>query len=108
MYSFVNFSGTIEPMFLGINLSESNLVFAFIVAAAQFYQLKTTQVKQPKKSKEDMDQTEKMQDMMQKQMLFLFPIFTLFILAYLPSALGLYWLVITIFSIIQQKIILKN
>ncbi|MDD3032765.1 MAG: YidC/Oxa1 family membrane protein insertase [Candidatus Pacebacteria bacterium] len=108
LYSFVNFSGTIEPMFLGINLSESNLVFAIIVAAAQFYQLKTTQIKQPTKPKEEMDQTEKMQNMMQKQMLILFPIFTLFILAYLPSALGLYWLVITIFSIIQQKIILKN
>ena len=108
LYSFINFSGTIEPMFLGINLSEPNIAFAVIVAAAQFYQLKTTQPKQQPKPKEEMDQTEKMQNIMQKQMLFLFPIFTLFILAYLPSALGLYWFVITIFSIVQQKIILKN
>lgn len=108
LYPFINFTGTIEPMFLGINLSEPNLIFAVIVAFAQFFQLKTTQPKQTPKPKEEMDQTERMQNMMQKQMLFIFPIFTLFVLAYLPSALGLYWLVITIFSIIQQKIILKN
>ena len=107
LYPFINFSGTIEPMFLGINLSEPHTLFAIIVAIAQFFQIWTMQ---PKKtpSIDTTDPTEKLQQMMQKQMLIIFPLFTFFILTQLPSALGLYWLVITLFTIIQQKIILKN
>jgi membrane protein insertase Oxa1/YidC/SpoIIIJ len=45
--------------------------------------------------------------MMQKQMLYFFPIFTVFILWKLPSAIGLYWLITALFSIFQQHIILK-
>jgi membrane protein insertase Oxa1/YidC/SpoIIIJ len=65
---------------------------------------------QPKKEEggKEMDQTEKMQNMMQKQMLIMLPILTFFILTTLPSAIGLYWLVVTVFTIIQQKIILKK
>lgn len=107
LYPFINFSGSIEPMFLGMNLSEPHIVFAMIVALSQFLQIRTMQPKE-KKEINDMDQTERLQSMMQKQMMIIFPILTFFILTQLPSALGLYWLVITIFTIIQQKIILKN
>ncbi|HOI60103.1 MAG TPA: YidC/Oxa1 family membrane protein insertase [Candidatus Pacearchaeota archaeon] len=107
LYSFINFSGTIEPMFLGINLSQPHTLFAIIVALAQLAQIWTMQ---PKKAPNvnEMDQTERLQNMMQKQMLVIFPLLTFFVLTQLPSALGLYWLVITLFTIIQQKIILKN
>ncbi|MDD4662034.1 MAG: YidC/Oxa1 family membrane protein insertase [Candidatus Pacebacteria bacterium] len=109
LYSFINFTGTIEPMFLNMNLSEPNIYFAIVVAIAQFLQIKTMQPKKEKEvEKKEKDQTEKMQEMMQKQMLILFPVFTFFILTQLPSALGVYWLVVTIFSIVQQKIIFKN
>lgn len=107
LYPFINFSGTIEPMFLGINLSQPHTLFAIIVALAQLAQIWTMQ---PKKAPNvnEMDQTERLQNMMQKQMLVIFPLLTFFVLTQLPSALGLYWLVITSFTIIQQKIILKN
>ncbi len=107
LYPFINFSGTIEPMFLGINLSQPHTLFAIIVALAQLAQIWTMQ---PKKAPNvnEMDQTERLQNMMQKQMLVIFPLLTFFVLTQLPSALGLYWLVITLFTIIQQKIILKN
>lgn len=107
LYSFINFSGTIEPMFLGIDLSQPHILFAIIVGIAQFLQIRTLQ---PKKipNTDSTDPTEKLQQMMQKQMLVILPIFTFFILLKLPSALGLYWLVVTLFTIVQQKIILKN
>lgn len=109
LYSFIHFEGVVDPMFFGMNLSTPNLVFAIIVGIAQFFQIKTMQPKIEKSlEKKEKDQTEKMQEMMQKQMLILFPIFTFFILTQLPSALGIYWLVVTIFSIVQQKIIFKN
>lgn len=109
LYSFIHFEGTVNPMLFTMNLSEPNLYFAVVVGIAQFFQIKTMQPKIEKSvEKKEKDQTEKMQEMMQKQMLILFPIFTFFILTQLPSALGIYWLVVTIFSIVQQKIIFKN
>jgi YidC/Oxa1 family membrane protein insertase len=41
-------------------------------------------------------------------MVYLFPFITVIILFRLPSALGLYWIVGGIFSIVQQYIILKD
>lgn len=109
LYSFIQNPGAIDFMFFGMDLAVPNLIFAAIVAIFQFFQIKTSQPKkkEDKKPKED-DQMAKMQNMMQKQMLFIFPIFTFFVLTQLPSALGVYWLVITLFTIIQQKIIFKN
>ncbi|MDD4358412.1 MAG: YidC/Oxa1 family membrane protein insertase [Candidatus Pacebacteria bacterium] len=107
IYTFINYTDSINPMFLGINLFEVNVIFAVIVAIAQFFQIWTMQPKKKDEEKE-LDQMEKMQNMMQKQMLIIFPLMTFFILTQFPSALGLYWLVITIISIIQQKIILKS
>jgi len=45
---------------------------------------------------------------MQTQMLYVFPIITIIILLSLPSALGLYWIISSIFSIVQQYYILKK
>ena len=47
-------------------------------------------------------------EMLQKQTLYFFPIFTIFILWRLPSAIGLYWVATTVFSIIQQYLIFKK
>ena len=107
LYSFVNFSGEIQPMFLGMDLTESHMLFALIVAVFQFIQMRTMQ--QPKQEeKKELGDAEKMQNMMQKQMGLILPVITFFILSKLPSAIGLYWLVATVVTIIQQKIILKK
>jgi YidC/Oxa1 family membrane protein insertase len=45
---------------------------------------------------------------MQKQMVYFFPVFTVIILVSLPSALGLYWTISGLFSIIQQYFILRD
>lgn len=110
LYPFVSNPGTIDFIFLGfINLAEPNIILAVVVAIFQFIQIKTMQPKEDESKKiVKEDQMAKMSKMMQKQMMIFIPIFTLFILTQLPSALGIYWLVITIFTIVQQKIILKN
>jgi len=108
LYSFVADPGTINFMFIGVNLAAPNTVLAIIVAVAQFFQIKTMQTKKEEDIKKEPDQTEKIQGMMQKQMQFLFPVITLIILMNLPSALGIYWLIITIFTTVQQKLILNK
>lgn len=105
LYSFVPNPGQINPTFLGIvNLALPNIALAILCGIAQFFQTKTmTPASQLKKSgKADFS------SMMQKQMLYFFPFFTVLILWRLPSAIGLYWLVTSLFSIFQQYLIFKN
>lgn len=100
----INPDSHLNPMFFGlINLSKANLVFAIIAGVLQFYQTKMLSTSQKNvKDKNDMAQA------MQTQMLYVFPIITVLILMGLPSALGLYWIVSSIFSIVQQYFILKQ
>jgi methionine-R-sulfoxide reductase len=58
--------------------------------------------------KKDKSQSEQFAAMMQTQALYIFPIFTVVIFWGLPSALGVYWITTSIFSIIQQYFILKS
>ncbi|MFH1841251.1 MAG: YidC/Oxa1 family membrane protein insertase [Candidatus Nealsonbacteria bacterium] len=106
LYNFVSNPGHIDTVFLGIvNLAEASVVLAILTGIAQFIQTKMVTPKttgQSKKGALDFSQ------MMQKQMLYFLPIFTVFILWRFPSALALYWLVSTLFTIFQQYIILKK
>jgi len=106
LYSFVPHPGQIDPTFLGIlNLATPSIILAFFAGITQFIQTKMITSKAPKvKQKEGMAQ---FSDILQKQMLYFFPILTVFILWKLPAAIGLYWTVTTLFSIAQQYFILK-
>ncbi len=105
LYSFISNPGTIDPMFLGIiNLSQPNIILAILAGLAQFFQSKMM-MPQMKKQSQGNDQMAQFSGMMQKQMIYLLPVFTVFILWKMPSAIGVYWLVTTLFSIIQQRLI---
>ena len=108
LYSFVPSPGGIDPMFLGlINLTQPNIVFAILAGIFQFFQSKMM-MPQMKKQQRGSDQMAQFSGAMQKQMVYLLPVFTVFILWKLPAAIGLYWLVTTLFSIIQQYLIYKK
>jgi YidC/Oxa1 family membrane protein insertase len=110
MYSFVHLPEMINPYFLGIDLSQPNIVLAVLAAIAQYFQAKTSFTKQKTEKKEEgaKDKTTQITEMMQKQMVFILPIITLFVLFTLPSALGVYWLITTAMTVYQQKKILKE
>ena len=102
LYSFVPKPEVINPFFLGIiNLSQKNLIFAFLAGFAQFFQSKIMMGK----SRKEKGSTAQFSDVFQKQMLYFVPIFTFIILMRLPSAISLYLVVTTLFSIIQQQFI---
>ena len=100
LYTFVACPAKIGTSFLGIlNLAKPSIVLAILTAAAQFAQTKMmmgTMPSAPSGGKADFSQT------MNKQMLYLGPILTLFIGARFPAGLPLYWLVMTLFMIGQQ------
>jgi len=119
LYRFVSNPGQIDTTFLGIaNLTQSAVVkangvshllwpnIAIIIGAgvAQFFQMKMLSSRQQSTKKNSADFSQ----MMQKQMLYFFPIFTVFILWRLPAAVALYWLVVALFSIVQQYFIFRR
>ncbi len=114
LYSFVSNPGTINPISLGlINLGQASLVLAVFAGITQFFQSKMAMPKTPHQQKfgtgqdQKGDQMVQFSDMIQKQMLYFFPIFTVFILWRLPAAVALYWIVTSLFSILQQYLILN-
>ncbi len=125
LYSFVPAPQEINSFFLGIiDLANSgitqeingqsvflfgNLIIIIGAVITQFIQMKMITNKR-KKTKTSGGKTgvEEMAEKMQKQMIYFFPFFTFFILLQLPIAIGLYWLVSSLFSIGQQHVILKD
>ena len=107
LYQFVASPGQINAIFLSIiDLSKPNYILAILAGLTQYYQTKMLIPQQNivKKQGSESDFAQ----IMQKQMLYFLPGFTIIILLGLPSALGLYWTVSGIFSIIQQYLIFKK
>jgi YidC/Oxa1 family membrane protein insertase len=102
LYSFMINPGIIKSTFLGlVDLAKPNVVLAVLAAGAQFYQTKMLMKKQPIAAPASGKQADFAQ-IMNKQMLYLGPLLTLFIGVKFPAGLALYWLISTLFMIAQQ------
>jgi len=103
LYSYVSVPVGFNSTFLGlIDLSEPNLILAVLAGIFQHIQIKTGLPKT--KITKNSSPSEKMQQQMQ----YFMPVLMVIILFGLPSAIGLYWITTTIFTIIQQYIIFKK
>ncbi len=102
LYSFVVNPGKIEPVLLGfLNLSKPSIVLALLAGAAQYFQAKMMVTRQqPVKTNGAKD--EAMLATMNKQMLYMMPVVTVFIGWTLPAGLSLYWCLSNILTIAQQ------
>lgn len=101
----------INATFLGmINLTEGSPILTILAGASQFWQAKmmTHSTRFARSGQEPPKKHADFSGMMQKQMLYLFPVFSVFILWKMPSAIALYWLSTTLFTIFQQYITLRN
>ncbi len=93
-----------NQLFLGlINLGEKSIIIAIIAAGLQYLQSKLL-LPPSKKNKEEENQMARVG----KTMMVVGPVLTFFILMNLPSALGFYWMVSSLFSIAQQLYINKK
>lgn len=105
LYSFIPNPGLIDASFLGmIDLSKPNIVLAILAGILQFIQTKSIMpsIKKVDGKGSDFAKT------IQKQMVYLFPFMTIIILLGLPSALGLYWVVGSLFMIMEQRIVSRR
>ena len=89
----------VNTVFLGfIALTEASVGMAALAAISQFWQAKLAVVPKPKNQSSQPD----MSGIMQKQMLYVFPVI-IFMIAYkLPAAVSLYWTSMNIFAILHE------
>lgn len=113
LYSFVAKPQSINTHFLWLNLGKPDplYILPILAGATLFWQTKMM-TPDPKKeenqSQNKGQQMEQFQQMFSKQMLYLFPLMTVFIALKFPAALSLYWIVTTLFGIAQQYLILRG
>jgi YidC/Oxa1 family membrane protein insertase len=108
LYSFVTNPGHLNSISFGfLDLSKPNLVLAILTGLAQYWQTKMLPTKTPPKNISG-SKDESMVAMMNKQMLYFMPLFTVFVGVTLPSGLLLYWFISTIFTIVQQYLFFRK
>lgn len=103
LYSFVSIPAQLQIIFFGINVTEPSTLLAVVAGILQFVLMRLVTAATPAATGGD-DQTAKMMASMQKNMMYIFPVMTVFISIQLPAALALYWVASTIFAIVQQYI----
>jgi len=103
LYDFVAKPEIFNSLFLGlIDLKTKSIFMVGLTAVAQYFQGKLSL------SKQNPNETESAAVKIGRQMVYIGPALTVMVLFSLPSAIALYWLIGTIFSIIQQLIINKK
>lgn len=108
LYGFSPRIETIEYTFLGVMpLDVRSIPLAFLTAMVQFIYGKYTLAAARKKESAPSDQQNPM-ERMSKNMMYMLPGITLWILWSLPSVVGLYWITTTVFSAVQQVIVNKK
>ncbi len=108
IYPFIHNPGTINTVSFGfIDLAQRQWVLAVLAALAQFWQAKMLSTKKPP-VKSDGAKDEAFASIMNKQMIYVLPLFTLWIGLKFPGGLTLYWLITTLLTALQQLLIFKK
>lgn len=107
LYGFVHNPGALDPRAFGIvDLNAKNYVLAALAGVSQYWQAAMLSRQKPPKKVEGA-KDEAMMAMMNKQMLYVFPVMTAVIGASLPGGLVLYWLVTNLLTVLQQYVFLR-
>ncbi|MBU2472619.1 YidC/Oxa1 family membrane protein insertase [Patescibacteria group bacterium] len=102
LYSFISRPDTINFIFLGlVDLSQRSIVLGLLAGFLQFIQSKMIMPKTSALKNKKSDGID-FSNIMTQQMTYFMPLITVFIALSLPAALPLYWIVITLFGIIQH------
>jgi len=108
VYAFIANPGTINQISLGfLNLSEPNIYLAILAGLAQYWQAKMMMSTRAT-PKVDGSKDEDMMAIMNKQMIYMMPVLTIFIGITLPGGLTFYWLITTLLTGFQQLYVFKD
>lgn len=99
LYSFTPHLSSINSWFMGVDLSQPNkYVFPIIAGLSQLVQSWQMKKMTPVPTAGQKDDFSKI---FSGQMMYMMPIFTVFIAMRLPAALSLYWITTTLFMVVQ-------
>lgn len=101
LYSFVPTPTALSTTLFGLNLAAPNIVLAVVAAILQFLQARQMMTKQTAPSA-DTDSATATAQQLNRNMIYIMPLMTLFVSVSLPAALPLYWITTTLFSVVQQ------
>ncbi len=111
LYSFVHVPASINTVFLGlVDLTKTHSIWiAIITGLTQFIQvyISPTQKIQATTTKDQKGLSADIQKSMQTQMKYVFPIIIAFITYRIQAAVGLYWIVNNLITIVQERSIAK-
>ena len=104
LYNFISAPSIINQSLFGwVDLAKTSIVIAVLAGITQFVQAKlTSQWTPPPKTKGN-----NIGAMLQKNMLYFFPVLTFMIALSFPAGLSLYWTTSNVFGVIQQWYISK-
>ncbi len=98
LYSFIPAPTHVQSIFLGlVDLSHKSVVLAILAGILQYFQTKMIMPLSTKPTG-----TSDFSYIMSKQMLYFGPILSIIIFWSLPAALPLYWIVVTLLTLLQQ------
>lgn len=103
LYGFIPRPDSINPFFLGVDLSQAAWWTALLAAGLLFVQTKIVTVQPKSKSAKS-----EFAEVFQKQMNYIFPFFIFLVLIKVPSAISLYIITSGIISIIETKYVRKK
>lgn len=108
LYPFIQNPGTLNTVAFGfLNLGAANIPIAILAALAQFWQTKMMVTTKPPVAT-SAAKDEAMLSTMNKQMMYMMPLMTVFLGVTLPGGLMLYWLFTTVLAIAQQWYFLRE
>ncbi len=107
LYSFVAAPHNIQTVFLGIPLTTPSLLLGIIAGVLQFILMKFASPTPAPLSPNGKDDTAAAMASMQRNMMYIFPVMTIFIALQAPAALALYWVTSTVLAIVQHFAIKK-
>jgi len=101
----------VNTYFYGLNLAKPELwVLPILAGISQFVLSKMMMPPAPKivRDKDSAPDTGDTMAMANKQMVYIFPLITVFIARSLPAGIAIYWIVTTLFGIVQQVYVNKT
>lgn len=107
LYPFVAAPAQLAQIFFSIDLSQPSLYLGAFAGVAQFMQMRFFSPAPSLPTGGDTG-SEQMMASMQKNMMYIFPVMTVFIALQLPAALALYWLVSTLLAVGQQYLMKRT
>ncbi len=103
LYSFVDSPDKIQTIFLGLfDLTKRSMVLAVVAGALQYFQTKMIMPAFAKSADSKSSGSSDFGQIMSKQMLYFGPVISVVIFWNLPAALPLYWIVVTLATMLQQ------